>query len=89
VANRDEPERRAHAPALLENMIDVLSKAPRQDFAKDQILRAIKAIWRNDTGSAGLHLTLAMRDVPHAPVDISWNDLRDRVAKLRRGYAED
>jgi hypothetical protein len=82
-----EDVRRSTAPALLIRMIDLMSAALRQEFAKDQISKAINAISRGDTGSAGIHMTLALREIPRAPVEIGWNDLRNSAAKLGKGQA--
>lgn len=74
--------KRASGATLILRMIDVLKGDLRQDLAKDQIDKAIKALWREDLEAARLHVELALKGVAHIPVDITWGELEEAARKL-------
>lgn len=77
-------EKRRLAPDLLIQMISFFSTSDRQELAKDQISRAIRALQRGDVTSVDVHLESAFIQVSRAPVNIEWDDLRVEAEKLRR-----
>lgn len=77
-------EKRRLAPDTVLQMIDYFSKAERQELAKDQIFRAIRALQRGDVTSVDVHLESAFIQVSRVPVNIEWDDLRVEAEKLRK-----
>ncbi len=76
-------------PTLILRMIDAMKADLRQDLAKDQIDKAIKALWREDLEAASLHVELALKGVAHIPVDITWGELEEAARKLHRAHPMD
>ncbi|WP_354291134.1 hypothetical protein [Sphingomonas sp. PvP055] len=64
-------------------MIDFFSTADRQELAKDQISKAIRALKRGDITSAELHLEGAFILISRAPTNLEWKDLKVEVENLR------
>jgi len=77
-------EKRSLAPDLLVQMIDFFSAAVRQELAKDQISKAIRALQRGDVTSVDVHMESAFIQMSRVPVDIEWRDLRAEVEQLRK-----
>ncbi|MDN4634556.1 hypothetical protein QCD71_23865 [Sphingomonas sp. PsM26] len=77
-------EKRRLAPDVVLQMIDYFSKAERQELAKGQISRAIRALQRGDVTSVDVHLESAFIQVSRVSVNIEWDDLRVEAEKLRK-----
>ncbi|WP_143023290.1 hypothetical protein [Sphingomonas sp. NFR15] len=81
--------KRALAAPMILRLIAAMRSDERTDLAKDQIRKAIRAMWRNDQPGASEHIRTALVDMAHKPVDIEWDDLAEEARKLEQRHPND